>query len=82
MKTGFIKITDILYQQNWEEISIIFREFRPSHIEFRHWENDIWYFWGTCNKFDELKEAEQTPEYTVVLTRIDGGDIEYKFERV
>lgn len=82
MKRGIIKITEYLYDNNWSEISEIFREFKPSHIEFRHWENGMWYFYGTCEKFEELPEASVVPFYNVIFTRDDKGGYTYRFEKV
>lgn len=82
MRAGVIRITDVLYQNSWEEISVIFKKFRPTHIEFRNWENGIWYFYGTCDEFDEILESQVVTEYTVIFTRSEDGTHEYKFERV
>lgn len=46
MNKGFIKISNHVYHELWDDIYILFKDFRPTHIEFRHWENDIWYFYG------------------------------------
>ena len=67
MRKGFIKITDAIYREQWGFVYPIFKHFRPNHIEFRHWENDIWYFYGECEFFDELKEGQSVPQYDVII---------------
>jgi hypothetical protein len=81
MRKGIIKITDDIIKNDWGTLHIFFKDFRPTHIEFRHWENDVWYFYGVSDLFDELKEAESVPFYDVVFTRI-GGSFTYKFNRI
>ena len=74
MKKGFIKITDFLYKKEYAVISQIFTDFRPTHIEFRHWENDVWYIYGESECFDEVIEGEVIPQYEVIFkTRLEGG---------
>jgi hypothetical protein len=80
MKRGIIKISDILYKEDWSIISEIFKDFRPTHIEFRHWENDIWYLFGESEMFDEVKEGEKVPEYTVIFTFTSHPDKTYTFK--
>lgn len=82
MKRGFIKCYDTLLKERWHELYIFFKDFRPTHIEFRHWENDIWYFYGVSELFDELKEGDQIPQYDVIFTRTDDKVVSYKFERI
>lgn len=69
MKRGFIKMTKDIYENMWSELYIFFKDFRPTHIEFRHWENDIWYLYGVSDLFDEIKEGEVLPQYDVIFTR-------------
>jgi len=83
MKKGLIKITDTLYKNDWSIISAIFKDFRPTHIEFRYWENDIWYFWGTSDLFDDItdfNECQSIPIYDVIFTKI-GDSFIYEFKR-
>jgi len=68
MKKGIIKITDEAYKNCWSAFYLIFKDFKPNHIEFRYWENDLWYFYGTSEFFDELKESEQVPFYIIEIT--------------
>jgi len=82
MKKGYIKITDVLIKQLWSDIYVIFKHFRPTHIELRHWENDIWYFYGESELFDELKEGEVVPQYECCFTKLNDGTISYQFDRV
>lgn len=82
MRKGFIKMTDQLYKENWKDIYIFFKDFRPTHIEFRHWENDIWYFYGESELFDIIKEGMQIPQYEVMLTRHNDNTITYEFKKV
>jgi len=68
-KKGFIRITDQLYKENWLDIAPIFKDFKPFHIEFRPQENDIWYFYGYSEKFEQVNEGERIPEYEVIITK-------------
>ena len=79
MKKGIIKISDGLYKDNWEDISVIFKDFRPTHIEFRHWENNVWYFYGESEKFDKVKEGDPIPFYDVLFTNKEDGTFNYTF---
>lgn len=95
MRKGYIKITDHLYSNMYDSISELFKYFRPTHIEFRYCENDMWYLYGQSEFFDEIKEGEPVPQYDVsfetnrpvIQNPIDGtitfGDItlEVKFNR-
>lgn len=80
-RKGVIKITNQLYDSDWEIISAIFSKFKPSHIEFRYWENDMWYFYGTSELFDELKEAEAIPFYDVIFTSQMDGTYTFEFKK-
>jgi hypothetical protein len=82
MNKGFIKISDVLYKEDWSSLYIFMKDFRPTHIEFRHWENDIWYMYGVSEKFDPLKEAEAVPQYDVLFTRQENGTLTYEFKRL
>jgi hypothetical protein len=82
MRKGYIKCSDILIKEMWQDVYVFFKDFRPTHIEFRHWENDVWYFYGVSELFDELTEGEVLPQYDVTFTRHNDGSITYKFERL
>ena len=74
MKKGFIRFTDFVYKKEYEIISQIFKDFRPTHIEFRHWENAVWYIDGECEFFDDVIEGMDVPQYEVIFkTRLEGG---------
>lgn len=74
MNKGFIKISNQLYTESWSYFYIFMKDFRPTHIEFRHWENDIWYMYGVSDKFRPLKEGEAVPQYDVeFITHPDGS---------
>lgn len=78
MKKGFIRFTDFVYKKEYAIISQIFKDFRPTHIEFRHWENDVWYIYGESECFDEVIDIEgmpqDVPQYEVIFkTRLEGG---------
>ncbi len=81
MRKGIIKITDKVYKTQWADIYIFFMYFRPTHIEFRHWENDVWVLYGESEFFDEINEGEAIPVYDVVFTRLFNGKLGFKFER-
>lgn len=81
-KRGFIKCSDALIKQDWKYLYVFFKDFRPTHIEFRHWENDIWYFYGVSEKFETVKEGECVPQYDVVFTKQENGELLYEFNKV
>jgi len=81
MKRGFIKCSNQLITEDWKDLYIFFKDFRPTHIEFRHWENDAWYFYGVSDLFDDLKEGDAVPQYDVVFTKNDDKSLTYKFEK-
>jgi len=82
MNKGLIKISDVMYKQDWHILYIFMKDFRPTHIEFRHWENDIWYMYGVSDHFDVLKEGDLVPQYDIVFTKQGNGSLAYKFQRV
>lgn len=82
MNKGLVKISNELYVNDWETIYIFMKDFRPTHIEFRHWENDTWYMYGISKMFDELKEGDAVPQYDVIFTQHGNKEITYKFKRV
>jgi len=80
MNKGIIKISNILYKEEYDGISGIFKYFKPTHIEFKHWENDIWYFYGESLLFENVKEGEVIPFYMVEIIN-NNGVFDYKFKR-
>lgn len=82
MNKGLIKISNELYAQNWSLIYFFMKDFRPTHIEFRHLENDIWYLYGESDKFEPIKEGEEVPQYDVIFTISPGSGVSYEFKRV
>lgn len=81
MKKGFFKITDDMYKNGWEYVSMIFKDFRPTHLEFRHWENDMWYLYGVSDKFSELKEGDAVPQYDAIFTKQEDGATIYEIKK-
>jgi hypothetical protein len=82
MKKGVIKITDSLYRGNYQIASLIFKDFRPTHIEFRQWENNVWYLYGESENFDEIKEGEIVPEYKALITTQPDGNYLCSFTKI
>jgi len=82
MNKGLVKISNELYVNDWERLCIFMKDFRPTHIEFRHWENDTWYMYGVSKMFDKLKEGDAVPQYDVIFTQHENKDITYEFKRV
>ena len=82
MNKGFIKVSDIIYREAWSDIYIFLKDFRPTHIEFRHWENDIWYLYGVSSKFDPINEGDAIPQHDVMFTKREDGGHDYEFKRV
>jgi hypothetical protein len=80
-KRGYIQVSNELYVNYYDDIKIMFDDFRPTHIEFRHWENNTWYIWGISNQFEELTEVQQTPQYLCIFTHHDDGSITYEFKK-
>ena len=79
-RRGFIRFTDA-HKGDWNKLYIFFKDFRPTHIEFRHWENDVWYFYGVSPLFDEVAEGEAVPQYDVIFTRHEDDTLTYNFQR-
>lgn len=67
MKKGIIRISDDFYQNDFDVVKTIFNSFRPTHIEYRHWDNNIWYLYGESIFFEEVKEGELIPFYSVSI---------------
>lgn len=82
MNKGLVKISNELYVNDWKRLYIFMKDFRPTHIEFRHWENDTWYMYGVSEMFDKLKEGDAVPQYDVIFAQYENKDITYKFKRV
>ncbi len=90
LKRGLIKATDEFVMNNWYDFALVLKDFRITHVEYRHWEGNLWYYYGVSEFFDDIKEGETIPEYTVEFNRIDiktKSDVnddfitEYKFIR-
>lgn len=81
MNKGYFKISDAAYKNDWDIVHILMKDFRPIHIEFRHWENDTWYIYGLSSLFKKLKEGESVPQYEFELNRDKDGKIIYKFKK-
>jgi len=82
MNKGIVKISNECYVNDWAKLYIFMKDFRPTHIEFRHWENNTWYMYGVSKMFEELKEVDAVPNYNVIFTQHENKTITYKFERV
>lgn len=82
MNKGLIKISNELYTQHWYIIHVFMKDFRITHIEFRHLENDIWYLYGESDKFEPINEGEKIPQYDVIFTISPGSGVSYEFKRV
>lgn len=82
MKKGFIRMTNDIYNNNWDIAHQIFKDFKPTHIEFRRHENDMWYFWGTCDSFDELKEGEEPKQYIAIFVMQDDKTYRHSFQKM
>jgi len=80
MNRGLIKVTDQVLNHHWDLFRLIFKDFRPTHIEFRHWEGDLWYYYGVSKLFDEVKEGEIIPEYLATFTQ-EKDKVTYTIER-
>ena len=81
-RRGLIKISNEFIEKDWDLIYIFFKDFRPTHIEFRHWKNNTWYYYGVSKLFKELKEAEAIPEYDVIFKRDKNNKLTYKITKL
>ncbi len=79
-KVGYIKVSNEVLDFSWETFAVIFKDFRPTHIEYRHWENKVWYFYGVSDLFQELLEGQAVPQYDVTFTG-SGEELDYKIGR-
>ena len=83
MNQGYIRISDDIYRNEWGKIWIFMQDFLPIHIEYRHWENNIWYLYGFSEYFDELQEGEAVPQYDLIFFRENENEnFKYEFKRV
>jgi len=78
-RRGIIKMSNELVVNGWDQVGFIFKDFRPIHIEHRHWDCNYWYFYGVCDGFDEVTEGENAPEYSIKVSYAGEGEPEYKF---
>ena len=67
-KKGILKISKDLYENHWETLYPIFKDFKPIRIELEYWNHDDIILYGVSDKFDEVSEGEIIPYYVV---RID-----------
>lgn len=81
MKKGLIKISDVLYQDNWELAFPIFKYFRPFHIDTKLYAREI-VFYGECDFFEELKEGEIIPQYDAFVKKYKNGTYSVRFKRI
>lgn len=79
MNKGYLKISNELYVSQWHEIYVFMKDFRPTHIEFRPWENNTWYLYGVSKMFHELKEGDKVPQYHLFLQRHENKAMTYEF---
>lgn len=79
MNKGYFLVSDELYTKWYEMFHLIFKDFRP--IKIKRQDDDIWYFYGLSDKFDEIGEDVMPPQYEVEFIW-DQGHITYKFKRV
>lgn len=82
MRRGLIKMTEEFYTHNWDDFALVLKDFKLTHIEHRHWDGGLWYFFGTSDFFDENIEGAATPEYMIIFTRDEDEEITYKFKKV
>lgn len=67
-KRGLIKVSNELYEDEYDIISIIFKDFRPIHIAFHFWDNNTWHIHGVSELFEEVEEGCVVPQYDVIFT--------------
>ena len=82
MNKGFIKISDVLYKEDWSSLYIFMKDFRPTYIEFKHYVDGFCYMYGVSDKFEPLKKGDAFPQYDVIFTRQQDGTLAYEFKRV
>ncbi len=81
-RKGFLRITNEFYTGQYEFVKQIYKDIRPTHIEFKYWEGDIWYIYAVSDLFDETKEGERVPEYECIFTKSDDNTFTHQFKKV
>ena len=66
-RKGIIKISKDLYENYWETIYPIFKDFKPIRIELEYWNHDDIVLYGVSDKFDAVSEGEVIPYYGVTI---------------
>lgn len=77
-RRGKIRIPQQLIKTNWREMRVLFAEFVPFDIEWK-W-GGVATYRGFCERFDEIEEGMESPEYEVIFTR-DGDTLSMEFKR-
>lgn len=80
-RKGIIRISKDSYDNCWGLIHMLFKEFKPYHIEFSVYENDMYRFYGYSENFDPLEEGGVIPFYDVIFTLIEEGSYSFRFEK-
>jgi len=79
VRQGIIRMSNDIYQNNWKQIYMMFSEFRPAYIEFRHWDNNTWYFYGQSEHFEAIQEGQSLPFYVVSFIKNEDETVTMKF---
>lgn len=83
-RVGIIRISNTLYEQDWDDISKVFSRFKPEKIKKTE---DNWFFQGTSDEFLEIDESDTIPIYivifnTIITTGVDACKVTtFKFEK-
>lgn len=78
-KGGFIKVSNDIFMGQPNLIREIYKTFYPIHIEYRIWENHIWFLFGYCDYFEEIKNGEKWLQYDVTFTEKEDKSFDLKF---
>lgn len=78
MNKGVIRISKQLYRDMYDVVCLIFKDFKPLHIENEHWNIGDYIIYGESVLFDIVKEGEIIPYYNVIFNKME--DETYSFE--
>jgi len=82
MNKGVIRISKQLYNENYDIVCLIFKDFKPLHIENEHWNIGDYVIYGESYLFDVVKEGEVIPNYTVIFQKIEDDSYIYNFVKL
>lgn len=79
MNKGVIRISSQFYEESYDIVSMIFKDFKPLKIDYEYWRNNDYVIYGLSNSFDIVEEACVIPEYAVEIMQEENETYTYKF---